>query len=660
MKQNLYPHLFAPIQIRNTVFKNRLFSAPNSLRYKTGDGHITENEMAYLEEKARGGAAQLTVGETPVNMNYSNQHPSSVFHLEDLGCLAGLSELALAIKAHGAVPSIQLSHIGSAAQPANSGGNPPMGPSAFVRQRDGVQVVEMDEDMIQGAINDFANAAETVKKAGFEMCQINAGHGWLIYQFLSPLDNFRKDRWGGSLENRVRFLCSVVDAIHDRCGRNFLVEVRISADDRCQGGLKIEDTIEILRHLEGKADLINVSASHHNKPEVWEWGPTPHVLHEHGINVPFAKAIKEAGITIPIIAVGSISTPEMAEEIIAKGWADFVDMARALIADPQLPNKARRGQQEEIIPCIRCMNCLGSMSYNECLVCSVNPAIGRGMRTLHSRKAAVSRKVAVIGGGPAGMQAAITAAQNGHQVTVYEKSQSLGGMLKVLKREHLKEDYGRFLRYLRHMTEKLCHVQCGTTATPELIEQEGYDAVILAIGGSAIIPPVPGLKEYSIPVNDAILSGLPKPNGHVTIIGGGVAGCEAAFGWAEQGYQVTIVEMLEKLGLDDVNVNHNRVYSMPLMFRILKHPNISIRTGYTCKAVTPEAIDIQNMSTDTLETISCDMVVCAAGVRANSVEALTFQDSAPEFMMVGDCRRVARIPEAVHAAYFAALDLNDF
>lgn len=658
MKQTHYPNLFRPMQIRSTIFKNRIFSAPNSLRYKTGDGHVTENEMAYLEEKARGGAAQLTVGETPVTMRYTNQHPSSVFHLEDLGCLAGLSELALAIKAHGCVPSIQLSHIGSAAQPDNSGGNPPIGPSAFVRQRDGVSVVEMDEAMIQQAIEDFVSAAETVKKAGFEMCQINAGHGWLIYQFLSPLDNFRTDRWGGSLENRARFLIAILDGIHAHCGREFLVEVRISADDRCEGGLKIEDTIEILRMLEGKADLINVSASHHNKPEVWEWGPTPHVLHVHGVNVPFAKAIKEAGIKIPLIAVGSISTPEMAEEIIANGWADFVDMARALIADPQLPNKARRGQRQEIIPCIRCMNCLGSMSYNECLVCSVNPKVGRAMRTLHTRPAANPRKVAVIGGGPAGMQAAITAAQRGHHVTVYEKTNQLGGMLKVLEKEHLKEDYGRFLSYLRYMTEKLCTVILDTVADAAIIERGQYDAVITAIGGVPITPPVPGLSEYSIPVNTAITDGLGRNCGKIVVVGGGVAGCEAAFGWAEQGYQVTIVEMLEKLGMDDVNVNHNRVYAMPLMFRILKHPNITIKTGHVCKAVTEETIEIENIATEVRENIPYDVVVCAAGVRANSAEALTFQDAAPEFMMVGDCRKVARIPEAIHGAYFAALDLD--
>ena len=658
MKSTAYPHLFQPMQIRNTIFKNRIFSAPNSLRYKTGDGHVTENEMAYQEEKARGGAAQLTIGETPVTMRYTNQHPSSVFHLEDLGCLAGLSELALAIKAHGCVPSLQLSHIGSAAQPANSGGNPPIGPSAFVRERDGVQVVEMDEEMIAQAIEDFVSAAETVKKAGFEMCQINAGHGWLIYQFLSPLDNFRTDRWGGSLENRVRFLTAIVDGIHARCGRNFLVEVRISADDRCEGGLKIADTIEILRCLEGKADLINVSASHHNKPEVWEWGPTPHVLHEAGVNVPFARAIKEAGITIPLIAVGSISTPEMAEEIIANGWADFVDMARALIADPQLPNKARRGQADEIIPCIRCMNCLGSMSYNECIVCSVNPAAGRAMRTLHTRAPAASLKLAVVGGGPAGMQAAITAAQNGHHVTIYERSDRLGGMLNVLEKEHLKADYARYRAYLVRMTTRLCTVILNTDATPALLEAGQYDAVIAALGGSPVVPPVSGLKEHSLPINQAIVNGPGIESGSIVIVGGGVAGCEAAFGWAEQGLKVTIVEMLDKLGLDDVDVSHNRVYSMPLMLRILKHPNITIRTGCACRSVSADSVTIEQLSTGTTETIPCNVTVCAAGVRANSAEALALQDSAPEFYMVGDCRKVARIPEAVHAAYFAALDLN--
>lgn len=658
MKQTHYPNLFRPMQIRSTIFKNRIFSAPNSLRYKTGDGHVTENEMAYLEEKARGGAAQLTVGEAPVTMRYTNQHPSSVFHLEDLGCLAGLSELALEIKAHGCVPSIQLSHIGSAAQPANSGGNLPIGPSAFIRERDGVQVVAMDENMIAQAIEDFVSAAETVKKAGFEMCQINAGHGWLIYQFLSPLDNFRTDRWGGSLENRVRFLIAIIDGIHKRCGRNFLVEVRISADDRCEGGLKIEDTINILRLLEGKADLINVSASHHNKPEVWEWGPTPHVLHEHGVNIPFVRAIKEAGITIPLIAVGSISNVDMAEKIIANGWADFVDMARALIADPQLPNKARRGRTEEIIPCIRCMNCLGSMSYNECLVCSVNPATGRAMRTLHTRKPQAALKVAVVGGGPAGMQAAITAAQNGHHVTVYEKSSSLGGMLNILRQEYLKEDYDDYLRYLTHMTTKLCSVILNTEADAALLEAGQYDAIIAALGGSPVTPPVPGLVEFSVPINTAITEGPGIESGHIVVIGGGVAGCEAAFGWAEHGYQVTIVEMLDKLGLDDVNVNHNRVYSMPLMFRILKHPNITIRTGCVCRNVTSSTVAVLHTSDGTEETLVCDAVVCAAGVRANSDAALALQDAAEEFMIVGDCRKVAKIPEAVHAAYFAALDLN--
>jgi len=428
-----YPNLFSPLKIKNTTFRNRIFSTPNQTRFK---GQV---EIAYMEAKARGGAAVVTLGETPISGKYVRQSNAYTLTLDDPHDIRLMAETALAIKTHGAVPSIQLYHPGKYAVMHTPDRPNPMSAMGFIRN-DGVEVVAMDEEMIETVTEEYANAAANVKRAGFEMCQIHGGHGWLLSQFLSHLTNQRKDQYGGSLENRARFPIAVVDRIRERCGPDFIIEYRISGDELVENGMRIDQVIEFIKMIEDKIDIIHISAGVHESPEVVHM-MFPHTsFTEHGSLVPLAAAVKEK-VNIPVLTVGGISSPEYAEEILVEGRADIIGMGRALLADPDLPRKARSGRRKEIIPCLRCNRCLLGVGYQDIIACAANPQTGRELRWQTAPQPRGTRKVLVIGGGPGGMKAAITAVERGHDVTLLEKTDQLGGKLKIADYDPLKEGH---------------------------------------------------------------------------------------------------------------------------------------------------------------------------------------------------------------------------
>lgn len=652
-----YPNLFTPIKIGPLTLKNRLVSAPTEIGRTTPEGYPTKDIVAYFKLKARGGTSLITLGDSAVDSKYARTHPNQIV-LDDEAILPSLAELADAIKQHGAMASIELNHAGKEANPLFIGGKNPIGPSAYVcpaktyHEAPGnntIAVTEMDEILIEEAMESYAKAALLVMRAGFDMCMLHGGHGWLLAQFLSPLTNKRTDKYGGSLANRSRFPLAVIDRVREMVGYGFPIEYRLSGSELVEGGLTLDEAIAFAKLIQDKVDLIHVSAGTFGVEETITFMHSSSFL-PHGCSVYLAEAVKKA-VSIPVAAVGSISDPELAEQIIAEGKADIVAMARALIADPELPKKARGGRREEIVPCTRCLSCLGELMATGFLKCAVNPVAGREILCGWIMPAEKSRKVLIAGGGPAGMQAAITAATRGHEVILCEKSSSLGGKLKHLDAVSFKEDLTRFRDYqIGRVNDLAVMVRLNTEVTPELVKETAPDVLIAAVGAETIFPDLPGITNPSVITATDIYRENVAIGDRVLIIGGGMVGCETALFLAQQGKEVTIVEMADKVA-SDANLLHRKAL-MELLEKC-----VEIKTRLRCTGIgedgSVKAVDNESQG----YIIKADTVVIAAGFAPQPDILEELRNVTQDFYVIGDCVKPQKVLEAVRSGFNAALDI---
>ena len=415
-----FPNLCKPITIGRVTFRNRIFSAPMGGTDITNDGCIGPKSTAFYELRAKGGAGAVTISECMVHPQTDGSH---AYHLDTaiLNSLASFTYTADAIRRHGAIPSVELSHSGMYAgtymtDKSRQHGLAQWGPSACTRP-DGVEVGELTVEMIDDIVAAYGRTAGLAKRAGFEMIMVHGGHGWLINQFLSPYFNHRTDEYGGSLANRCRFARRVLEAVREAVGPGFPIEFRMSGSELFEGGYTLEDGVAIAQELEDCIDLLHVSAGTYQRG----FGDThPSMFKEHGCNVYLAAEIKKH-VKIPVATIGGLNDPQQMEEIIASGKADVVYMARALLADPFLPNKVMANKEEDIVRCLRCFTCMAERAATSTRRCTVNPLIGREMEGDVVYPAPVKKKVLVAGGGPGGLYAAYTAARRGHHVILCEK-----------------------------------------------------------------------------------------------------------------------------------------------------------------------------------------------------------------------------------------------
>ncbi len=545
-----YPHLFEPITLGSQLFRNRIFASPTGFQDTDDSGMLPAEAAAYYERKAIGGAASVATCECIVDAEYGLGTPRH-FRFDEPMKQYSISRVAHAVSRHGAVATAELQHAGmfanrSLAMFGGSANGAAYGPVEM--ELNGRTVLPMDEALIERTIGKFVDAAKAAKTLGFGMVLIHAGHGWMLSQFLSPYLNTRTDKWGGApIENRTRMLIAICDGIKKACGKGFPIEVRISGSECYDGGYGIDEGIAISKMLDGHCDLIHVSAGNHEVDEVFTV-THPSMFLPDGVNVQYAAEIKKH-VKTPVAAVGALCEPDLMEEIIASGQADVVELARGLIADPDLPKKIRTGRTDEIRKCMRCLSCFSSELTNGQKYCAINPESGRELELKYDTKPISEKKrVLVVGGGIGGMQAALTAESRGHEVILCEKSDRLGGTLRCEKYVPFKAKLDDYLNYQeRAVKASKIDLRLNTEVTPALAKALSPDVIIATTGARPVKPNIPGIDNENVISAEYAYTHADDINGDVLILGAGLVGIELAIYLSMLGKKVKIVEMAETM-----------------------------------------------------------------------------------------------------------------
>ncbi len=648
-KFSKYNKIFEPIQCGPMKLKNRIEFTPMVSCHADAEGRVTSELVEYIGMQARTGAGLITIGDTVVDRTCGDGFMGALSMTRETDIL-GLSRLAEEAHKYGAKLSVEMNHGGNTAIPellereAMGVTTTPMeGKSRYVKM--------MDQKDIDTIVEQFADCADRLLRAGFDAIMIHAAHGNLITQFLSPASNTRIDWYGGTLENRMRFPMQILEAVHKRVGGKMAIDCRISAEERIPGGMPIEETIAFLKQAEKYLDKVHISTGLITNPLCIKYCLQPNTI-EHCINVNSASKIKKE-LNIPVTVVGSISTLDDAERILNDGDADLIGMARALIVDGETVTKGYRGEEDKIRPCIRCYNCLKEIFPGRQVRCSLNPVVGQESRYHNMPLARVSKKVMIVGGGPAGMQAAQTAIMRGHDVTLYEKSDRLGGMLHEASTLDMKADLKIYTDWMIKTThESGVEIILNTEVTAELVEEISPDALFIATGATEFKPPIEGVEQENVNFVTAVDAQQVEVGQNVVVCGGGLSGTESAIALAQQGKNVTIVDMQSRDELCQDVFWANRVALMDL----LNENNVKVVDQVKIEKFNPSGVEIIDKQWRRSEIVA-DSIVLALGLRPTFEAVDELKELIPETYIVGDCEKAKDIHNAIHAAFYRAIQL---
>ncbi len=657
-----YEHVFEPIRIREVDFKNRLELAPPSPNLADREGRVTTEFVDFFRSFARGGVAVLHVGNSVVDFREARDEERQL----DLGtddCILPLTRFVEMCHGFGALASLEINHNGKDSH-SDKTGRPAYSSSSFIPTmekfraplfgREPMPTIEMDHAKIGETVEKYAAAAYRCKRAGFKMSMIHGAHGNLIAQFASRLYNKRTDDYGGSLENRARFAIEVLDRVRELCGEDFVIEYRISADEIHPDGMHLDETLRFIELIQDKVDILHVSAGLHGEFEYMRYW-WPNYLMDREYNVHYAADIKKAFPNKVVCTVGSIMDIGKAEEILAAGKADMVAMCRPLLADPEMPRKYALGREEDRRPCLRCQYCGGRLIVPAVINCAVNPFLGNETEFSEAKveKADVTKRVAVVGGGLAGIQALLTLCERGHDVTLYEMSDHLGGHLVPGSALPFKQDVRDYLDYLLRQAQKApARILLNTEATKEMLDSEGYDALIIAVGSSPVVPVVPGIDKPHVHWAPEAESGRVEPGEKTVIVGAGSVGIESAIGLKRAGKDVTVIEMAPDM--ENLRASVGGV-SMEIM-GLIKELEIPVHLNCKLEEVTDDSVVCRDTRTSERIEFPADTVLLAVGMAARSEVADSLRRSAPEteVFVVGDGSEVGSIATVVRSAFKAA------
>ncbi|MCQ2751830.1 MAG: NAD(P)/FAD-dependent oxidoreductase [Coriobacteriales bacterium] len=646
---NKFPLLTSPIVLGRTTFRNRMFAAPVGATDITADCAPGRRTPPFYEIKAKGGAAAVTASELVVHPETDGSHMLHL-DLQTPGLLAAHTWTADAISRHGAVATLEFSHSGQYAgtyliDKDKKQGLCQWGPSDTTRP-DGIPVKALSKEQIADIVQRYGETAKLAMRAGYGMIMVHGGHSWLLNQFISPWFNKRTDEYGGSFENRMRFPLEILQSVRDAVGPFFPIEFRMSGSELFDGGYDLAEGCKIAHAVEDLVDMVHVSAGSY---QFGFFNTHLPMFAPHGDNVYLAEEIKKH-VDIPVATIGALSDPYQMEEILREGKADVIYMARALMADPELPNKVIAGKEDEIEHCLRCFTCMAERPVTQTRRCSINPLIGREIEGLDVPAAPKAKKVLVVGGGIAGLRAAQTAAKRGHNVTLVEAQEKIGGILKCEETIPFKKEmYDLATTLERECISEGVEIKLGTKADAKFVEGFAPDALIIAVGSNPIVPPLPGIdKDKVIIVNDLYLH-EDEVKDTVAVLGGGLAGCECAVHLNKLGKKVSIVEMRDTLA-PDCNMRHR-----PILMKQIED-GIEVYTCTSGAAISDEGLVCKDKDGKEF-TIPAETVICAVGQRPNRSGVDELRGTAPWIREIGDCTRPANITKASYEGYHAGLDV---
>jgi 2,4-dienoyl-CoA reductase-like NADH-dependent reductase (Old Yellow Enzyme family)/thioredoxin reductase len=623
LEEKMIHYLFEPFEIKGRRLKNRIVMPALASFLIEDDGSITDKTVEHYRRRAAGGPAMVIVEAHAVSEEgIVSLHQARIF---DDRFIEGLSRIARVMKAEGALPAIQIHHSGRQTS-SRVIKRKPLSPSNLPCPTISGEVEPLSLEGIQDIIQKFGDASGRAVQAGFELIEIHGAHGYLINQFISKFSNNREDAYGGDTTRRARFAVDIVREVRRRVGEDFPISFKISAQEFVPAGLDVEESIEILELLVAAGiDIVQVSAGNDATPE-WICQP---MFMDKACLADSAARIKKA-LRIPVMTVGRINDPLVADAIIRDGKADLVCMGRGLLADPEMPKKAQQGNLDDIRICIACNTCMESIFRKGRVECLVNPTLGRE-KEMEMRPAEKRKKVMIVGGGPGGLHAGWVAATRGHEVHLYEKQSRLGGQLNLGSVTKYKKEILSLIDFHIKQVEKAgIRIHLNAEVTPETIHREKPDVVILCTGATPLLPNVPGIDRPIVVQLSEVMNGDPPQHRKAVVVGGGATGCEVAHHLAEHGSSVTIVEQLPKIALNLESITRK------VLLKELRERGVRFLTGRRLSRV--EETGVVVTAEDGAETfVEADSVVVAIGNKPDNSLYEEIRTLGIPLYQIGDC-----------------------